>query len=62
MSKGGVEMRSDTIKICEIFDEEIVHTYADKPTAACGICGAKAREPSNLCDPLSLPTVGMVGE
>jgi hypothetical protein len=49
-------------KICNIEDASQVRTLSQEATVTCGLCGAKAHEPANVCDPVQIPDAGQVGE
>ena len=35
-------------------DTDCIKSLSDKPTVACGNCGAKANSPENVCNPQKL--------
>jgi hypothetical protein len=41
---------------------DLVHSLALNPTVECGNCGAKARAPENVCDPVELPDITWMGD
>ena len=41
---------------------ETVHALALHPTFECGICGAKVNDQDRVCDPVSLPEIGWMGD
>ena len=41
---------------------DLVHTLALHPTFECANCGAKVNDQDRVCDPLSLPEIGWMGD
>lgn len=55
-------MRSSMDKLCNMSNVTQIHTLSEHPTVSCGLCGAKAHDPGNVCDPVQLPDIGHVGD
>lgn len=41
---------------------DLAHSLSTNPTVECGQCGAKAKEPENVCDPVELPDIAWMGD
>jgi len=41
---------------------ELVHSLSMHPTVECSICGAKAKDPDNVCEPVELPDIAWMGD
>jgi hypothetical protein len=39
-------------KLCEIEDRARTSAITKDATVSCGLCGAKAHDPANVCDPV----------
>lgn len=55
-------MKGSGEKICTVTDAARAHTLSVDALARCGICGAKAHDPANVCDPVQLPEPGTFGD
>lgn len=45
-------------KICNLDNASQARSLAKDATVSCGLCGAKAHEPVNVCDPVEIPAAG----
>jgi hypothetical protein len=45
-------------RVCELTDANEIRSFSANPTAMCRRCGAKAHEPSSLCDPVQISEAG----
>lgn len=44
--------------LVEAANADLVKRLAENPTVECGICGAVARDPKNVCSPRSISVKG----
>lgn len=55
-------MLSGSDKICNITDKALVNKLSKDALVTCGMCGAKAHDPANVCDPVQYPEAGVLGD
>jgi hypothetical protein len=55
-------MREQREKICNIRDASHSRALSRDASVTCGMCGAQANDPANVCDPVQLPTAGQLGD
>lgn len=41
---------------------DLVRSLSTTPQVECSICGAKAKQAENVCDPRELPDIGWMGD
>ena len=55
-------MISGSDKICNITDKVQISKLSKDALVSCRLCGAKAHDPANVCDPVQYPDAGALGE
>ncbi len=49
-------------KICTLTDANLTRALSADAIVSCGVCGAKANDPANVCDPVQYPEPGALGD
>ena len=55
-------MPRESEKICNITDTTVAQELSKNALASCSRCGAMSNDPSSLCDPVSYPVDGVLGD
>lgn len=61
----GCEPELHRMHICSLGEQgevELVHKLAVDATVECARCGAKAKDPANVCEPVQLPDIAWLGD
>lgn len=55
-------MSSGREKICNITNSAMARDLSKNALVSCSKCGAMASDPANVCDPVSYPVEGVLGD